>query len=78
MLPKPSIIKLPNATFPIYVGPQGCTNFSDGNRTCIGTTFSCKQYNGMNCEDAHFCLYDLGAGVVVGGAVVGGIIFVIS
>lgn len=78
MLPKPSILKIPDSSFANFVGPQGCQPFSDGNRSCLSSQFMCKQYSGMNCYDAHLCTWDLGTGVVVAGAVVSGVIFVIS
>lgn len=81
MLIRPSIMKMPNAAYPLTTAPKGCTSGTyyapDGSEPCT-RGFSCKPFKGnMNdCVDTSYCGASLGAtvGVVVVDLFIGAII----
>lgn len=68
MLHKPSIVKLPDSTFPLDNSTIGCA--SSGYTGCRGQ-FTCKDgnYNGGCVDTSYTCSSNLAGGLLVGGAV---------
>ena len=81
MLIKPSIMKMPNAAYPLATAPRGCTSGTyyspDGSEICTDG-FRCKPFSGNfnDCVDTSYCGAGLKAtvGVVVVELFVGAII----
>ncbi|GMQ61057.1 hypothetical protein [Vallitalea maricola] len=78
MLPKPNIIKMPNASTNMFMGLNGCgSGYSSkaAQLTALGTcqtSYSCHPVSGDNCVDSSYssgCGWTLGIGA--GGAAVG-------
>ncbi|WP_113671426.1 hypothetical protein [Vallitalea guaymasensis] len=76
MLPKPNIIKMPNASTNMFMGLNGCgsgynTQVISTKATC-SNDYSCHPVSGDNCVDSSYssgCGWTLGIGA--GGAAVG-------
>lgn len=78
MLPKPNIIKMPNASTNMFMGLNGCGNGYNTRATAYERTDSCKSgyschpVSGDTCVDSSYssgCGWTLGIGA--GGAAVG-------
>ena len=71
MLPKPSILKIPDASTALTGGLRGCGSGYSGVEKC-SSQFSCSPVSGSSCIDTKFsstCSWTLGIGV--GGAALG-------
>ncbi|WP_163192168.1 hypothetical protein [Clostridium thermarum] len=64
MLPKPNIIKVPNAIYPVFSGAVACTTPNFGKPGCLSfsctTGYKCQPYD-SSCYDADY--FDLGSAV---------------
>lgn len=71
MLPKPNLLKIPNATYAKFDGLNGCSSgyLNPNGSTCNG--FECSPYLNENCVDATHCGWGLSVGA--GGVIVAGV-----
>lgn len=78
MLPKPSLLKLSNASYADFGGAGACNSYDMG--PCYGTGsyscaggYTCTAHNGANCVDTSFlpCTTSLAVGAVGTGVIIG-------
>lgn len=67
MLPKPNIIKMPDASAAnLSGGLRGCNSGFSGHGVTRCTGFNCRPVSGSNCIDANFSSNSCGVGLGVG------------